>query len=95
MYFYVVLHPRHKLQYFKNAGWLKGWIDTARGIVETQYKHAYASRDVEEDDMSDQIMCSFFTIFFLVLFFFIRRRFQLQAIHLTTSPSSQRFQYLC
>ena len=66
MYFYVVLHPRHKLQYFKNAGWLKGWIDTARGIVETQYKHAYASRDVEEDDMSDQIVRSFFTIFSLL-----------------------------
>ena len=54
MYFFVVLHPHHKLQYFKNAGWTQEWIDTAQGIVETQFKHAYASRDVEEDDTPDK-----------------------------------------
>ncbi|KAF8549901.1 hypothetical protein OG21DRAFT_1382778, partial [Imleria badia] len=25
----MVLHPRHKLQYFKNANWEQEWIDTA------------------------------------------------------------------
>ena len=50
----LVLHPRHKLQYFKNAGWLQGWIDTARELVETQFKHVYAPRDVEEEDESDK-----------------------------------------
>ncbi|KAG1853540.1 hypothetical protein C8R48DRAFT_558143, partial [Suillus tomentosus] len=25
----MVLHPRHKLSYFKNAGWEDEWVDTA------------------------------------------------------------------
>jgi hypothetical protein len=50
---FVVLHPRHKLHYFKNAGWPQGWIDTARAIVEAEFARGYASRDVEEDGDSD------------------------------------------
>ena len=29
----MVLHPMHKLTYFKNAGWEAEWIDTAEEIV--------------------------------------------------------------
>ncbi|KAF8163031.1 hypothetical protein B0H34DRAFT_744625 [Crassisporium funariophilum] len=29
----MVLHPHHKLQYFKTAGWEDNWIETARTIV--------------------------------------------------------------
>ncbi|KIJ96457.1 hypothetical protein K443DRAFT_76968, partial [Laccaria amethystina LaAM-08-1] len=43
-----VLHPRHKLQYFKNANWLLEWIDTAKDIVCEEFEHSYASADVEE-----------------------------------------------
>ena len=52
--YFAVLHPRHKLEYFKNAGWLQQWIDTARNIVDTEFKRGYASRDVEEVEMSHQ-----------------------------------------
>lgn len=37
----VVLHPRHKLDYFKAAKWDKEWIDTARQIVREEYERTY------------------------------------------------------
>ncbi|TFK47876.1 hypothetical protein OE88DRAFT_1606907, partial [Heliocybe sulcata] len=33
----MVLHPRHKLSYFKRAGWQQDWIDTAESIVREEY----------------------------------------------------------
>jgi hypothetical protein len=33
VYCYLVLHPRHKLQYFRNAGWPEEWVDTAKEII--------------------------------------------------------------
>ena len=33
----LVLHPRHKLHYFKTAGWEDDWIETARGIVREEF----------------------------------------------------------
>jgi hypothetical protein len=44
--FFLVLHPQHKLEYFKNAGWKGAWIKTAQQIVEDAYKKGYASRDI-------------------------------------------------
>ena len=41
---FLVLHPRHKLQYFKNAGWEQDWIDTAKGIVRSVFDRSYAPR---------------------------------------------------
>ncbi|TFY73141.1 hypothetical protein EWM64_g10871, partial [Hericium alpestre] len=46
----MVLHPRHKLAYFKNARWEQEWIDTARDVVHDKFKHSYASREVERDE---------------------------------------------
>lgn len=43
---FLALHPQHKLEYFKNAGWEEAWIKTARQIVEDTYKKGYASRDI-------------------------------------------------
>ena len=40
-----VLHPRHKLNYFKNAGWCDGWIRTARKIVHDEYDQSYKGRN--------------------------------------------------
>ena len=37
----VVLHPRHKLDYFKAAKWDKEWIDMARQIVWEEYERTY------------------------------------------------------
>jgi hypothetical protein len=33
LFLYLVLLPRHKLQYFKNAGWPEEWVNTAKEIV--------------------------------------------------------------
>ncbi|KAF5325375.1 hypothetical protein D9619_009657 [Psilocybe cf. subviscida] len=42
----MVLHPRHKLQYFKSAGWEEGWVDAAAEIVREEYDRSYALIDV-------------------------------------------------
>ena len=41
-----MLHPEHKLEYFKTAGWETEWIDTAEEIVRDQYNAKYASLPV-------------------------------------------------
>jgi hypothetical protein len=47
----MVLHPRYKLQYFKDASWEDNWIDTVNELVcgafEGSYKHHGASNNVE------------------------------------------------
>jgi hypothetical protein len=44
-YPFLVLHPRHKLQYFKNAGWKDDWIERAEEIVRTQFNLSYGLLD--------------------------------------------------
>ena len=53
-----VLHPRHKLQYFQNAGWDKDWIETAHSIVCDEFDQTYAFMDVNHE--SDSINTVFF-----------------------------------
>jgi hypothetical protein len=48
-----VLHPRHKLTYFKNAGWETDWIDAAERIVRTEFKRSYARDDGVDVDVVD------------------------------------------
>jgi len=50
----LVLHPRHKLQYFKNAGWEEAWITTARSIVRDEYDRTYAFMDIG-DTLSNEV----------------------------------------
>jgi hypothetical protein len=38
---HLVLHPRHKLAYFKTAGWEPDWIDTAQELVRDEFKRSY------------------------------------------------------
>jgi len=45
-----VLHPRHKLHYFKKAGWEEGWIETAQDIVRAEFDQTYAFMDVDVND---------------------------------------------
>ena len=33
----IVLHPHHKLNYFKKAKWNNKWIDTAWQIVQDEF----------------------------------------------------------
>jgi hypothetical protein len=44
-----VLHPRHKLAYFKTAGWKKDWIKTAKKIVCDRYESHYNKDSVRSD----------------------------------------------
>jgi len=41
-----VLHPRHKLTYFKNQDWPQDWINTALEIVREEFNRRYRA-DVE------------------------------------------------
>ena len=41
----LVLHPRHKLRYFTNAGWQDDWIEQAEEIVRTEFDLSYGSPD--------------------------------------------------
>ena len=41
----LVLHPRHKLRYFKNAGWQDDWIKWVEEIVCTEFDLSYGSLD--------------------------------------------------
>ncbi|KAG1831814.1 hypothetical protein EV424DRAFT_1268979, partial [Suillus variegatus] len=37
----MVLHPRHKLSYFKTARWQEEWIETAEVLVRTEFNRSY------------------------------------------------------
>ena len=39
----MVLHPRHKLAYFKKAHWEPQWIQTAESLVHDEFECSYAS----------------------------------------------------
>jgi hypothetical protein len=45
--YHAVLHPHHKLGYFRNAGWEQDWIDTAKDLVHDEFDQSY-----KEDDNS-------------------------------------------
>jgi hypothetical protein len=38
---WIVLHPHHKLWYFKNIGWEDEWIEHAEDIVHTEFDESY------------------------------------------------------
>jgi hypothetical protein len=48
--FVIVLHPRHKLAYFKKAGWPQEWIDTAEQILRDEFNHSYPIINTSVDD---------------------------------------------
>jgi len=56
---FSVLHPWHKLSYFKQAGWPTEWIPTAEGIVHVEFKCSYATNvdaegvEVGQDNSDD------------------------------------------
>lgn len=50
---WTVLHPRHKLSYFRAQDWEDFWIETALNLVRDEYECSYASVGVNDDDGSD------------------------------------------
>ncbi|TFY61175.1 hypothetical protein EVG20_g7153 [Dentipellis fragilis] len=49
----MILHPRHKLEYFKHANWEADWIDTAREIVRDEFDRSYASVAIPDNEAAD------------------------------------------
>jgi hypothetical protein len=50
---FPVLHPTHKLEYFRKAKWQKEWVDNAKKIVRREFKNAYAALPSRSDDSDD------------------------------------------
>ena len=65
-----VLHPRHKLQYFKDVGWEEEWITAARDIVRAEFDRKYAHVEVSESLTSQKV---FFPISVLLVIYFFRK----------------------
>jgi hypothetical protein len=49
-----VLHPWHKLSYFKQVGWLSEWVNAAEDIVHAEFKRSYAVSNESEDENSNE-----------------------------------------
>ncbi|KAF5356677.1 hypothetical protein D9758_013731 [Tetrapyrgos nigripes] len=49
----MVLHPRHKLNYFKTAEWPESWKNMALEIVRDVYERDYKSKMTVENDAMD------------------------------------------
>ena len=45
-----VLHPYHKLEYFKQNGWDEALIETACSIVQDEFSRLYCSLDIKGDN---------------------------------------------
>jgi hypothetical protein len=43
--FILVLHPKHKLQYFEQAGWEEAWVESAKELVQTEFERSYKYSD--------------------------------------------------
>ena len=68
----AVLHPRHKLDYFKKAGWEEEWIITAKKIVHDEFERSYMAPVIEDDkpSASDQLLVRCFLFSFPFYFNF-------------------------
>jgi hypothetical protein len=65
-YILLVLHPRHKLAYFENAGWEKEWIEKAEEIVRKEFDKSYGSLDDSWVVLpSKSKVCAFLLPFFI------------------------------
>lgn len=50
----LVLHPRHKLAYFKTAGWEDEWISAAEHIVRNELECSYADHGHTTNDSDNE-----------------------------------------
>ncbi len=59
-YILLVLHPQHKLNYFKNTGWKDEWIERAKEIVRMEFNKFYGSLDASwSSQLSKPKVCAF------------------------------------
>jgi len=52
---YTVLHPRHKLSYFKAAHWEDNWIQTAESLVRDEFERSYLTVDTSNSDVGSVV----------------------------------------
>lgn len=45
----IVLHPHHKMEYFKRNKWDKPSTEAAHNIVQDKFKRLYSKLDIEGD----------------------------------------------
>ena len=45
----LVLHPRHKLEYFKRNNWDESSIEAAHEIIQDEFDRSYWLLDIEDD----------------------------------------------
>ena len=70
---HTVLHPCHKLEYFKRNDWDDMSIDAAHNIVQDEFDRSYWLLDVEGDKDTTQgnrtiiVSCSFSNMFLLTM----------------------------
>ena len=57
--YFLVLHPRHKLQYFEKEGWTAEWITSAKEIVRAAFDLSYGSLDDMSWAASEQKVCTY------------------------------------
>ena len=51
---FAVLHPQHKMDYFKRLNWPKAWQETARELVQAEYESNYAGRFSRTEDAAEE-----------------------------------------
>ncbi|KAJ3499225.1 hypothetical protein NLJ89_g10123 [Agrocybe chaxingu] len=49
----MILHPQHKLSYFKKVGWPQDWIDTAEQLLTDEYERSYRVEEVSDNSDDD------------------------------------------
>ena len=49
----LVLHPQHKSDYFRRAGWSSDWIDTAESLVRDEFERSYKDKGAGDLDMNE------------------------------------------
>ncbi|KAH0836897.1 hypothetical protein J3R83DRAFT_8708 [Lanmaoa asiatica] len=47
----IVLHPHHKLEYFKSVDWDDEWVQTAEKLVHDHFDHSYAAEEEPDSDI--------------------------------------------
>ena len=85
-YILLVLHPRHKLQYFKTASWEEEWIEAAEEIVRDEFDQTYAfGMDVDETSQDVYMVC--FSLFRLKMLMYGFSRMSQRTCLTTYLPS--------
>ena len=59
-----VLHPHHKLNYFKTAGWEADWIKAAHSIVCEEFNRTYAFMDIDNPNINPKEVSKISIIYF-------------------------------